>query len=84
MTTTTQNNNNLITEIKIGDFITGKYKYGIICGIVTKIKKSMVVIQKCNPFYNEYTLTNNLVNVTKSKIYQIGLDENEKIIYPTN
>jgi hypothetical protein len=69
----------MTNEIKIGDFIKGEYKFGCICGIVTEIKKSIVVIQQCNPYYNEYTLTTNLVNVTKSRISKIGLNEGEKI-----
>jgi len=69
----------MTNEIKIGDFIKGSYKFGCICGIVTEIKKSIVVIKQCNPYYNEYTLTTNLVNVTKSRISKIGLDEGEKI-----
>jgi len=67
------------TKIKIGDFIKSSYKFGCICGIVVLIKKSIVVIKQCDKYYNEYTLTDNLVNVTKSRIYNIGLDSNEKI-----
>ncbi len=66
-------------EIKIGDFIKGSYKFGCVHGIVTKVKKSMVVIKKCNQYYNEYTLTEMLVNVTKSRITEIGLKESEII-----
>ena len=69
----------MTNEIQIGDFIKGSYKFGCICGIVTDIKKSIVVIKQCNPYYNEYTLTNNLVNVTKSRISAIGLNEGETI-----
>jgi len=69
----------MTNEIKIGDFIKGSYKFGCICGVVTEIKKSIVVIKQCNPYYNEYTLTTILVNVTKSRISKIGLDEGEKI-----
>ena len=70
----------MTTEIKIGDFIKGKYKFGCICGIVTEVKKSIVVIKECKQYYKEYTLTNDLLNVTKSRIYKIGLNEGEKII----
>ena len=69
----------MTNEIKIGDFIKGSYKFGCICGVVTEIKKSIAVIKQCNPYYNEYTLTTILVNVTKSRISKIGLDEGEKI-----
>jgi hypothetical protein len=66
-------------KIQIGDFIKGSYKFGRIFGIVTDIKKSIVVIKQCEQYYNEYTLNNNLVNVTKKRINQIGLDTGEKI-----
>ncbi len=66
-------------EIEIGDFIKGSYKFGCICGIAVDVKKSTVVIKECRPHYNEYTVTNRLVNVTKSRINQIGLDANEVI-----
>lgn len=69
----------MTNEIKIGDFIKGAYKFGCIQGIVTEVKKSIVVIKRCNPYYNEYTLTETLVNVTKSRITEIGLKENETI-----
>ncbi len=71
-----------IAEIKIGDFVKGSYKFGCICGVVTEIKKSIVVVNQCNPYYNEYTMTTNLVNVTKSRITKIGLEENEIIMKP--
>jgi hypothetical protein len=67
-------------EIKIGDFIKGSYKFGVIYGVVTEIKKSIVVINECTCHYEQYTMTTNLVNVTKTRIFQIGLYEGEKII----
>lgn len=70
---------NTIQTIQVGDFIKGSYKFGRIHGIVIKLKKSIVVIKQCDAYYNEYTLTNTLVNVTKSRIDKIGLDESEKI-----
>jgi len=66
-------------EIKIGDFIKGHYKFGCIQGIVVNLKKSVVIIKQCNGYYNEYTVTDRLVNVTKSRITEIGLKENEII-----
>ena len=72
-------NEQITNKIQIGDFIQASYKFGCICGIVTEIKKSIVVIKQCNCYYNEYTMTNNLVNVTKSRISKIGLDEGETI-----
>lgn len=64
-------------EIKIGNFVKGKYKYGCICGIVVKINKSTVVIQEYQGYYNTYTKTEKLVNLTKSRIYRMGLETNE-------
>lgn len=68
------------SEIKIGDFIKGSYKFGCIYGIVTKVNKTKIIIMEYRQWYNEYTMTNILVNVTKSRISSIGLSENEKII----
>ncbi|CAB4137425.1 hypothetical protein UFOVP324_35 [uncultured Caudovirales phage] len=67
--------------IKIGDFISGSYKYGCVSGVVVDIKKSIVVIRKANGVRvnNVYTLTDNFVNVTKSRIYKIGLEDYESI-----
>lgn len=69
----------MTSEIKIGDFIKGSYKFGCIQGVVTEVKKSIVVIKRCNQYYNEYTVAETLVNVTKSRINQVGLNENETI-----
>ncbi len=66
-------------EIKIGDFVKGSYKFGCIFGVVVDVKKSIVIIKKCNQHYNEYTLTEKLVNVTKSRITEVGLNENETL-----
>jgi hypothetical protein len=66
-------------DIKIGDFVKGSYKFGCICGVVVDVKKSIVIIKKCNQHYNEYTLTEKLVNVTKSRIREVGLNENETL-----
>ena len=66
-------------DIKIGDFVKGSYKCGCICGVVVDVKKSIVIIKKCNQHYNEYTLTEKLVNVTKSRIREVGLNENETL-----
>lgn len=68
-----------MNDIKIGDFIKGSYKFGCICGVVVDIKKSIVIIKNCNQHYNEYTLTEKLVNVTKNRINQVGLKENETL-----
>lgn len=76
-TMTTQN---LTSEVQIGDFIQANFKFGVTCGIVIEIKKSIVVIKVCRQFYNEYTLTDCLTNITKTRILQIGLKQGETII----
>jgi len=81
MSDTTKQTQNLTPEVKIGDFIKAQYKCGLTCGIVIEIKKSIFVIKECQPFYNDYTLTDYLINITKTRIYQIGLNQDEKIIY---
>jgi hypothetical protein len=74
-----QINEIMANEIKIGDFIKGQYQYGCVSGIVVKVKKMVVVIKRCTERYNEYTITDNMVNVTKRRIYEIGLQKNETI-----
>jgi hypothetical protein len=68
-------------SIKVGDLIHGVYKYGCVTGVVVEVKKSIVVVKKCKAIVenNVYTLTENLCNVTKSRIDKIGLNENESI-----
>ena len=68
------------TEIKVGDFIRAQYANGCMAGIVIKVNKSKVIIKKCDQNYNQYKLTEYNVNITKSRIYIIGLQENEIII----
>ncbi len=75
-----QNENNMTNEIKVGDFIKGSYKFGAIDGIVVKVTKSIVVIKHCKQNAFTYTMTDTLVNVTKSRIYEIGLTEKETLI----
>ena len=67
-------------EIKIGDFIRAQYACGCMSGIVIKVNKSKVIIRRYNQNYNKYTPTEFNVNITKSRIYRIGLEENEIII----
>jgi len=43
------------TDLKIGDFITGSYKYGCVSGIVKKINKNTVVVNQHSEYYNTYT-----------------------------
>lgn len=75
------NQNELNTEnLKVGDFIKAGFKCGIRYGIVEKIRKDIVVIRNCTPYYHQYTLTNQLVNITKKRIWGIGLNENEIIL----
>ena len=69
----------MTSQIKVGDFIKGSYKFGVVSGIVTKIQKSIVVIKKLNPHYTEYNKTDELVNITKTRIFRVGLEEGESI-----
>ncbi len=66
-------------EIKVGDFIKGAYKFGCIHGVVTTVKKNIVVVEKHNQWYNEYTPTGEWINVTKGRISQVGLADGETI-----
>ncbi len=67
-------------EITIGTFVGGKFKYGYVCGMVVSILKNHVVINRYNEYGNEYTQTKVNLNLTKSRISKIGLNENEKLI----
>ena len=75
-----QNKKVMEQEIKVGDFIRGQYRYGCIQGIVQKVLKDKVVIKRCNQWYNKFTLTSELVNVTKSRISQVGLNNDEVLV----
>ena len=75
-----QNKKVMEQEIKVGDFISGQYRYGCIQGIVQKVLKDKVVIKRCNQWFNKYTLTSELVNVTKSRITRVGLNDNETLV----
>lgn len=66
--------------LNVGEFVRGQYAYTNISGIVVKINKSSVVIKKYNQNYNEFTSTNELINLTKKRIYQVGLINSEKLI----
>jgi len=66
-----------LNEIKIGDYIKASYKYSCVSGIITKINKNTVIISQCKVRYNEITKTNNPMSITKSRIYNIGLEEND-------
>ena len=59
-------------EIKIGDFVQGCYKYGCVSGIVTKIKKNIVVVDEHDQYYNTFTSLNKELNITISRIYSIN------------
>lgn len=67
-------------EIKIGDFIGGKYQYGYVYGVVVKILKNHVVINRYSEYYYDYTQTTKMMNVTKSRITKVGLESKEKLI----
>ena len=73
----------MINEILEGAFIKAKYKYGQISGIVTKVKKDVVVIKVCSQWYKDYTLTERVQNVTKSRVHQVGLGEDESVLIST-
>jgi hypothetical protein len=66
--------------LNVGEFVRGLYAYTHISGIVVKTNKSSVVIKKYNQNYNEFTSTNELINLTKKRIYQVGLINSEKLI----
>ena len=63
-----------LNEIKVGDFISAQYANGCVNGIVTKVYKSKVIINQYIGQYNGYTSTEKFVNITKSRIYRVGLD----------
>lgn len=67
-------NQSMQNEIKLGDFISAQYANGCISGIVTKINKSKVIIKRYIGQYNGYVATETFFNITKSRIYRIGLD----------
>lgn len=60
------------SDIKIGDYIRGQYKYGCIHGIVTEIHKKHVVINVYQEWYNERRQTQIHSNVTISRIREVN------------
>jgi len=60
------------TDLKIGDFITGSYKYGCVSGIVKKINKNTVVVNQHSEYYNTYTALNKDLNITISRIQEVN------------
>jgi hypothetical protein len=67
-------NQELQNEIKVGDFISAHYANGCVSGIVTKVNKSKVIIKRYIGQYNGYIATENFFNITRSRIYKVGLD----------
>lgn len=65
-----------MTKIEIGSFITGQYKYGCICGIVTKIGKTKVQIQVYQQYHREFSKTDRVQDVTISRIHGVGTLKN--------
>lgn len=61
-------------EIKVGDFISAQYATECVSGIVTKVNKSKVIIKLYICQYNGYTSTEDFLNITKSRIFRVGLD----------
>ena len=76
----------MTTEIKIGDYVEGKYNFGHISGIVLKINKNVLVLRKCITGYNWKTeittieVTDENINLTKTRIRRIGFEENSIVI----
>jgi len=58
-------------QIKVGDIIRGAYRYSSIMGKVIKVLKNKVVIQRHHVYFNEHTPTDEEVNVTLSRVYEI-------------
>lgn len=72
-------------EIQIGDFISATYKCYGVDGVVIKVNKSIVVINKTScvqqrhadgTFTEVFTTTGEFMNITKSRINRIGLLNN--------
>lgn len=77
----------ILEDLKIGDVVSAAYGFSPVCGVVTKINKNKVIIKKCfNRYvvstkrYDEVVVTDELVNITKKRIYRIGLEENEYLV----
>ena len=64
------------TDLKVGDFVKGKYKYGCVCGVIESIAKNHVVIKKYQEWYSKYSETNSSLNLTISRIHEVGTLEN--------
>ena len=67
-------NQELQNRIKVGYFISAQYACGCVDGIVTKVYKSKVVINQYIGQYNGYTSTEKYFNITKSRIFRVGLN----------
>lgn len=57
--------------IKVGDFISCQYKYGVTNGLVEKVLKTTVVITEYNKFYDEYAATDRVITITKKRIFSV-------------
>jgi hypothetical protein len=72
-------------NLKVGDYIKSAYKCFCVSGIITKVNKNTVIVNECKSGFthstqNEITKTNNSINITKSRIYSIGLTDKEFFI----
>jgi hypothetical protein len=67
-------NQELQNQIKVGDFISAQYATECVDGIVTKVLKSKVIINQYIGQYNGYTSTEKFLNITKSRIFRVGIN----------
>ena len=59
-------------ELKIGDFITASYKYSAVSGIIKRVNKSSVVVNRHQQNRNTYTPLNIDLNITISRIREVN------------
>jgi hypothetical protein len=59
-------------NIKIGDLVLAKYKFGCVSGIVKKIKKNVVVVDRYQQCYDNYYPLHTELNITISRIREIN------------
>ncbi len=52
--------------------MTGSYSHGCVAGMITDIKKNIVIIDQYEEYYNTYTNLNIKLNLTKRRIHRIN------------